>query len=230
MWATADFVPRFELLPPPPPLPPLPHPPSPQGGGYVAHLPLWGHLLVLSPTVKRMGPPLPTRDMWAICRSSAPVLVLSSVGDPQDGQVYKANLPTCRPLQVLFPSLEAPPPWHGLCRQYVHLWVSLEFIPHCEAWVPPEGKVRVAPCLFVCHFYFSPLVWRCWGAPDGSGYVANAPSCGPSVVLFHALRRWRLPRWQGARHSENARKARGNDLAAAASAGLGDKEANFVKE
>ena len=85
-------------------------PTTPQGGGYVAHLPLWGHLLVLSPTVKRMGPPLPTRDMWAICRSSAPVLVLSSVGDPQDGQVYKANLPTCRPLQVLFPSPEAPPP------------------------------------------------------------------------------------------------------------------------
>ena len=38
---------------------------------------------------------------------------------------------------------------------------------------------------------------KCWGPPDGRGYVATRPTCGPLLILSPALKWWRPPTWQG---------------------------------
>ena len=160
MWASSDFVPRSQAMG------------IPLGDmGYVATLPTCRPPPILSPALKRWGPPRGqglcshTAHLWA---SSDFVPGFEAVGIPLGGRGYVATLPTCGPSLMLSPALKrwGSPGQHGLCSHLAHLWATSDPAPRCEALGIPLG---------------------------GTGYVATLPTCGPPLIVPPAVKRWGSP-------------------------------------
>ena len=92
LWATSDFVPRSGLG-------------TPGGTGYVATRPTCGPFLILSPTLKRWGPP----RRQGLCSHPAHLW---------------ANSDSVSRSEVL-----GTPDSKGLCSHPAHLWTTFDFVP-----------------------------------------------------------------------------------------------------
>ena len=79
---------------------------------------------------------------------------------------YVAFLPTCGPILILSPFVWGSPRMQGIYNISAHLWANSDFV------VLSLG----IPKIF-------------------GGYVAFAPTCGPSLILFLFV--WGSPRMQG---------------------------------
>ena len=67
------------------------------------------------------------------------------------------------------------PGWQWLCSHSAHFWATFDFLSCSKALGTPQ---------------------------DGSGYVAFPPTCGPLLILFPSVKRWRPPsRQQLCNHS-----------------------------
>ena len=112
---------------------------------------------------------------------------------------FVANLPTCRPLLTLSPALK---PWElpirqGLCGPSAHLWASVDFVSRSTMLGTPDGRGYVAnvPTCGPQLTWLPALKLR--GAPIRQGLCAHLPTTGPLLSLFPAPKRWGSPTWQG---------------------------------
>ena len=71
-------------------------------------------------------------------------------------------------------------------------------MPRFAALENPSAKGVMKPIRLLVgdNLILSPAVKQ-WEPPNGKGYVANLPTCGPILILSPALNRWRLPKQQG---------------------------------
>ena len=163
LWATSDFLPRYEELGTPP-----------SGRGYVATEPTGGPLLTLSPAMKRWGPP----RRHGLCSHLAPLWATSdfvpryeALGTPPSGRGYVATRPTFWPLQILSPALKCwgPPRRQGLSSHWAHLWAT------CDS-LPPFFPLALRVCNIV-------LQAKLWGYTEatfhGHSQRGGHPSQGP---------------------------------------------------
>ena len=77
------------------------------------------------------------------------------------------------------------PRQQGLCSQFTHLWASADFLPALKHRGPPDGRGYVAnPPICGPFLILSPCSEALGTPPDGRGYVANLPICTEYLVLF----------------------------------------------
>ena len=103
----------------------------PGGRGYVATLPTCGPPVILSPALKRRGPP----RQQGLCSHLAHLWATSdfaprfeAVGTPPGSRGYVATLPTSGPPVILSPALKrwGSPRRQGLCSHLAHLWATCD--------------------------------------------------------------------------------------------------------
>ena len=106
LWATFDCVASYKVLGTPL-----------RGKGYVATLPTCGSLLILSPALKRWGPPRRQR----LCSHAAHLWASSD---------YVPH----------FEALATPRrQGEGLYSHPAHLWATSDFVPRCEVLGTPKA-------------------------------------------------------------------------------------------
>ena len=108
----------------------------------MATLPTCGPLLILSPALKRWGPPRRQRlcshlaHFWT---TSDSVPRSESLGTPLCGRGYEANRPTCGPPLIVSPALNrwGPPRRQELYSHLAHLWAISDSVPRSKALGTP---------------------------------------------------------------------------------------------
>ena len=111
----------------------------------MANLPTCGPLLILSPGMKRWGPPPYGLGHVAHPPTCGPLLILSpgiapgmKLWEAPGSRGHVANAPTCGPFLILSPAVKhwEPPIRQGSGSQS-HLWATTHFVPRYEALGTP---------------------------------------------------------------------------------------------